>query len=109
MICPLCLRHARGFAYLNPRDKFATQFHYDSMECMMAHSYSNLPPALDREEHEALGHASDMGGAFVEKLGKTDLATWSPDEWQLLTNEIVLAFTARLRDICTTTDRDIPY
>lgn len=60
-----------------------------------------------REEREALGHAMNEGGAFIEKIGRFDLREWSPDEFQLFVNEIALAFTDRLREL--TTSDDVPF
>lgn len=59
------------------------------------------------EEREALGHAFDMAGAYAESTGRTDFAQWSPDEFQMLVNVSVLAFTDRLRDL--TTSDDVPF
>lgn len=60
-------------------------------------------------EREALGHAFDMAGQFVEnQLGcRTDFATWSPDEFQLFVNVICLAFTDRVREL--TTSDEVPF
>lgn len=75
----------------------------------MAHDPLKTRPDKDwtEQEREALGHANDMGGRYVESLGRTDLTQWSPDEWQMLTNVIALAFTDRLRDL--TTSDDVPF
>lgn len=59
------------------------------------------------QEREALGHANDMAGAYIESLGRFDLREWSPDEFQMLTNVTVLAFTDRLREL--TTSDEVPF
>jgi hypothetical protein len=86
---------------------------------MMAHTADDRPPCpgsmserakrndWTEEELEALGFASEMGGRYVEQVGRTDLREWSPDEWQMLTNLITLAFTERLREL--TTSDDVPF
>lgn len=60
-----------------------------------------------REEREALGHAFEQAGAYAESLGRTDFTQWSPDEFQMLVNTSVLAFTNRLREL--TTSDDVPF
>jgi hypothetical protein len=49
---------------------------------------------LDPNTHEknALQDAGQAGGAYVETLAKTDLATWSAEEWVQLVDVIVTAF-----------------
>src|SRR5206468_14766 len=41
------------------------------------------------QEIEAMLAASPAGGAYLEKLGKTDMATMTEDEWMGLTEAIV--------------------
>lgn len=38
---------------------------------------------VDPNEHEvaAMRRAGDAAGEFIEALGRTDMATWSPAEW----------------------------
>jgi hypothetical protein len=48
-------------------------------------------------EKNALADASAAGGAYVESLGKTNLATWSPEEWATLVEVIVTRFQDALR------------
>jgi hypothetical protein len=54
---------------------------------------------LDPNTHEknALQDAGQAGGAYVETLAKTDLATWSAEEWVQLVDVIVTAFQESLR------------
>jgi hypothetical protein len=59
----------------------------------------------DDDERAALKEAGQEGGAFVESLGRTELATWSPEEWATLVEVVVTAYQdtlGRLRD-------DIPF
>ena len=38
---------------------------------------------VDPNEHElaAMRRAGDAAGEFIDALGRTDMATWSPAEW----------------------------
>jgi hypothetical protein len=55
----------------------------------------------DDAERTALREAGQEGGAFVESLGRTELAAWTPQEWATLVEVIVTAYQealGRLRD-----------
>jgi hypothetical protein len=52
-----------------------------------------------RHERAAMNHAVVMAGEYIESLGRTDLMTWSPDEFASLIEVIVTAFTDRLREL----------
>ena len=54
---------------------------------------------LDPNTHElaALQAAGQAGGAYIEALAKTDLTTWSPEEWAQLVDVIVTGFQDALR------------
>ena len=54
---------------------------------------------IDPNKHEtdALLAASISGGAFVETIGKTDLSSWTEQEWAALIDVIVTSFQDFLR------------
>ena len=52
-----------------------------------------------RHERAAMDHAVEMAGEHIEGLDRTDLMTWSPEEFASLIEVIVTAFTDRLRDL----------
>lgn len=54
---------------------------------------------IDPNKHEtdALLAANISGGAFVETIGKTDLAGWTEQEWAALIDVIVTSFQDFLR------------
>jgi hypothetical protein len=55
----------------------------------------------DDDERAALNEAGQEGGAFVESLRRTDLATWTADEWATLVEVVITAYQdalGRLRD-----------
>ena len=55
---------------------------------------------IDPNTHElnALATAGAEGGAYVESLGKTDLAQFTAQEWATLIEVIVTAFQDYLRE-----------
>lgn len=48
-------------------------------------------------EKNALADAGTQGGEYVESLGKTDLATWTPEEWTTFIDLVVTQFQDSLR------------
>jgi len=52
-----------------------------------------------RHERAAMDHAVAMAGEYIETLDRTDLMTWSVEEFATLIEVIVTAFTDRLRGL----------
>jgi AAA domain/Family of unknown function (DUF6511) len=52
-----------------------------------------------RHERAAMDHALGTAGEYIESLGQTDLMAWSPNEFAMLIEVIVTAFTDRLREL----------
>lgn len=44
------------------------------------------------DNQEAVEHASNMAGECLQEIGKTDLATFTPDEWFTLIKVIASGF-----------------
>ena len=64
----------------------------------------------DDEERTALQEAGQEGGAFVESLGRTELAAWTPQEWATLVEAIVGSYLDALaRARVDIPDDDIPF
>ena len=63
---------------------------------------------IDPDEHEqaALEFASQMGGEFVESLGKTDLAAFSAEDWATLVECIVTGYQDKLMEATSDNARD---
>ena len=61
-----------------------------------------------RHERAAMDHAVAMAGEHIESLGRTDLMTWSPNEFAVLIEVIVTAFTNRLREL-SDDPAEMPY
>ena len=50
-------------------------------------------------ERAAILHGGDMAGEYLDSLGKSDLALFSSEEWQILLEVIVTGYCDRLRDL----------
>jgi len=48
-------------------------------------------------EKAAMEVGGEAGGAYLEELGKSDLAILSPDEWRMLIEVIVTGYCDTLR------------
>ena len=72
-------------------------------------------------EQEAIAYGGEQAGKYLETLGKTDLATMSPEEWSAFIEVIVTGYVDRLGEIAAhladasvkmkakVTAADIPY
>jgi len=64
----------------------------------------------DDDERAALQEAGQEAGAFVESLGRTDLAAWASQEWATLVEVIVTAYQDALACArARIADDDIPF
>jgi hypothetical protein len=104
-LCAVCRRRTRGFgwfdarfALVDPRREQTWRW-FCSLVCQgICHRRCGM---VDPTGHEraAMDHAVDMAGEHIESLGRTDLMTWSPQEFATLIEVIVTAFTDRLREL----------
>ena len=98
MLCAICRREALGLGF-EPRFIGIDEpgVNVCSMRCMDI--AVRLQGMINPKAHEsaALDAASQAGGVFVEMLRKTDLATWSADEWGRLVDVIVTEYQDTLR------------
>jgi Family of unknown function (DUF6511) len=105
MICPVCRRASRGFGWFDaqlgigdPRRDQSRRW-LCSLTCQdICHRRRGM---IDPTGHEraAMDHAVEKAGEHIESLGRTDLMSWSPDEFATLIEVIVTAFTDRLREL----------
>jgi hypothetical protein len=56
-------------------------------------------------EQAAMEAGGAAGGAYLEELGKSDLASLSPEEWRMLIEVIVTGYCDTLRELADT-DRE---
>jgi len=50
-------------------------------------------------ERAALAYAGDMGGAYLDSLGLTDLAQLSPKQWQTFLGCVIGGYGERLQEL----------
>jgi Family of unknown function (DUF6511) len=113
-LCGVCRRGTRGFGWLDARfplgdlRRVASLCWFCSLTCQdICHRRQGM---IDPTRHEraAMDHAIVMAGEHIECLGRTDLMTWSPEEFATLIEVVVTAFTDRLRKLGDD-DGEVPY
>jgi hypothetical protein len=104
-LCGVCRRGTRGFGWFdarfdlgNPRRAASFRW-FCSLTCQgICHRRRGMIDST-RYERAAMDHTVEMAGEYIESLGRTDLMTWSTDEFASLIEVIVTAFTDRLREL----------
>jgi Family of unknown function (DUF6511) len=113
-VCVVCLRGARGFGWFDARFALGDPRRAESLRWFCSLSCQGTchrrRGMIDPSRHEraALDHAVAMAGEHIESLGRTDVMTWSPEEFAALIEVIVTAFTDRLRELGDDPD-EVPY
>lgn len=82
---------------------FKSDPRYLCMECLMI-SDAILDAVKNTRRFEgfesvAIDMAGERAGAYLDQLGKTDLATLDPDEWHTFLKVVVLGFGDSLRKV----------
>jgi len=110
MTCVVCGRSARGYAYQEPSNPLAPKLAACSMRCLEI-IYRNGKVGfvfnLNHYENQAVDAASDEAGAYLEEIGKTDLATLTPDEWRNLISLVLVKATAEIQRL--TDEKAVPF
>ncbi|MFH6786294.1 MULTISPECIES: DUF6511 domain-containing protein [Methylobacterium] len=99
VICGVCRRRANtGFGWAGKQGR-PVLWLCDSPECgRAARSVYEMPTIeLDRYEQRARDAAGERAGAFLDAIGKTDLATLTPEEWATFLQQVVVGFEDELR------------
>ncbi len=60
-------------------------------------------------ERQAMDHAGEQGGEYLESIGKTDLAKLTTDEWSTFINCVCSGYVDRLGEIVGRIEADARY
>jgi hypothetical protein len=113
-LCGACRRGTRGFGWFDAQFALGDPRRVESLRWFCSLTCQDIchrrQGMIDptRYERAAIDHAIAMAGEHIESLGRTDLMTWSPDEFASLIEVVVTAFTDRLRELGDD-DREVPY
>ena len=99
-LCAVCGRDSRGFGYA-PRLAGATgrPGQACSMECLDLLVRRQGMVDYTRHEIEAMQAASAPAGDYLERVGKTDLAALSCEEWMTFIETVCSHYHASLREL----------
>ena len=97
-VCGVCARAATGFGYA-PRIGQSILWVCDDVDCLQIakDSYAMKQDQFSRLESLAAGKGGEEGGAFLDAINKTDLATLTPDEWHEFCRRMVAGYRKGLQ------------
>ena len=64
---------------------------------------------LDHFESDAVEHASEKAGAYLEAIGKYDLSELTPEQWFGLVKLIYVESTGKVQELHEAFADDVPY
>jgi hypothetical protein len=100
-VCFVCARPAVGYGYAPPRIKSASEIAFccDDPECLQIAKSTYMMKQLEfgRIEQLATGDAGDKAGAYLDEIGKTDLATLTATEWHTFLEQVIAGYRAALK------------
>ncbi|WP_407528414.1 DUF6511 domain-containing protein [Methylobacterium oryzisoli] len=100
VLCGVCRRRAYGFG-VAPAQSRPVMWLCDDPRCWaLGRGVYDMPTGdLDRFERAARDAAGERAGAYLDSLGKTDLATLTAEEWSIFLHQIIVGFEDELRRI----------
>jgi hypothetical protein len=102
-LCGVCRRTATGFGYM-PQNGQSILWVCDDPECLQVakDSYTMKQETFTRLESLAAGKGGEEGGAYLDGIGKTDLAQLTPDEFFEFCRRVVAGYRAGLVELIKT-------
>jgi hypothetical protein len=96
--CAVCHRHAVWLGYCRHQHPPVIWL-CDNNDCHAAAKkvYAMPQPTLDAYEIGAVLEAGAVAGDYLEEIGRTDLATLTPDQWREFLRRIVVGFEQTMR------------
>lgn len=98
MSCAICGRASVGYAFVTRWGPDRESYPACSLRCLdiLALEQKNVFK-LRHYENQAIEAASDRAGEYLDGLGKTDLATMTPEEWRTLIETVFITATGTIQ------------
>lgn len=98
-VCGSCGRSAVGYGYAPPHHNAPVLWTCDDPECLTIarNSYAMKQDEFTRIESLAAGEGGAEGGAYLDQICKTDLASLTADEWYEFCRRIVAGYRKALK------------
>jgi hypothetical protein len=104
-LCAICHRQPRGFGWFNPHYRLSdprrdtSRKHLCSRTCQdICHGRKGMIDPTPNEA-EAMTVGGQMGGEYLESIGKSDLATLTETEWDRFIDAVVTGYCDHLREL----------
>lgn len=107
--CAICKRRHANIGYA-PNERAPVK--WECEECLhlpisnVKRFHHMARKALDRFEEQALGEGGNAGGAYLDEIGKTDLAELDDFEWRTFLGKVLVGYADGMREIVS---KEIPY
>jgi hypothetical protein len=100
-LCAVCRREGRGFGFhpalIGLKGASLPACSMTCLDIIARRRGAMIDPTPN--ERAAVRHAGEMGGEYLESLGRTDLARLSEAEWLAFVEAVVTGYCDRLRDL----------
>ena len=104
-LCAVCHRQPRGFGWFNAgfavsdRRRDASRKHLCSRACQdICHGSKGMIDPTPNES-EAMTVGGQQGGEYLERIGKSDLATFTETEWDCFLDVVITGYCDHLREL----------
>jgi len=96
-VCGVCACLAGGFGYA-PSDRRRPIWVCDDPDCLTLarETYTMRQVEWIEIELQAIRDAGNHAGEWLDRTGKTDLATLTPDEWEAFCKHMVASYRSQL-------------
>jgi len=104
-LCAVCHRQPRGFGWFNPHYRLSNPQRDDSRKHLCSRACQDIchrrKGMIDPtpNESEAMTVGGQMGGEYLESIGKSDLATLTETEWDRFLDAVVTGYCDHLREL----------
>ncbi len=102
-VCGVCACQASGFGYA-PSDRHRTMWVCDDPDCLTIArgTYTMSQSDWNTIERDAIRQAGSQAGAWLDSIGKTDMAALTADEWDQFCKRMIGEYRSHLATMVST-------